>query len=699
MSVIENNKTKFNPKKPIMVWDGDCRFCRSFAERFEASSNGAVEFIPYQSLEQKYTNAPDLNYEKAVVFFTTTSTSNGAAAIFDFFNVIGKKWPKKLYENFYLFSKISEYFYSFIAKNRTLFGRLGRIFFGNNFLPDTYKISSWIYGRMLGVVGFIAFLSFWIQADLIISSKGIVPFSENLNQIESFIVKSDLDTSKWFAKPTLLWLSHSDLWLNIILLIGLISSLSLAIGVVPHLSILSSWACYLSIASVSEPFLNFQWDALLLEVYLLSIFFVPWKIFDNKNNIESPSIIGRWLLWLLIMKLMLQSGIVKFTFFNSDSSNAWRDLTALDYHFWTQPIPSWLSYYFDKLPATLDKVFLFYTYLCELVVPFFILFPRKIRRIAAGLLILFQFLIILSGNYGFFNLLTIVLCFSLFDDQYLGQFFFWNVNDNRSQVKKYKVLEKTKLLLSAFIFLLFFSSTYFYIKRDLKGNQLDDLGKKYNKSFFESKTLEVSQISRSLNAYGLFRVMTKTRPEIRIELQTEDSLWTQVQFNFKPDAVDAKPTFFFPHMPRIDWQIWFEALYYERLMSDPFSLSTYQNFLTMMVSKNLKATDLAIEDFLSVKARQILTTLPNAERNAYLLRLSSSVNDHLNNSYWFARFLYGLVDKSSIVFRHYGIKDDRCIIKMRLNLDQFYFNHEKSNKNDWWKKEIVKESSFTINLR
>ena len=152
--------------------------------------------------------------------------------------------------------------------------------------------------------------------------------------------------------------------LNIILLIGFISSLSLAIGLVPHVSILLSWVSYLSIASVSEPFLNFQWDSLLLEVYLISIFFVPWRVLDNKDNIESPPTIGRWLLWLLIMKLMLQSGIVKFTFFDVDGSNAWRDLTALEYHFWTQPIPSWLSYYFDKLPMVIDKIALFFTYVC-----------------------------------------------------------------------------------------------------------------------------------------------------------------------------------------------------------------------------------------------------------------------------------------------------------------------------------------------
>ena len=682
-----------------MVWDGDCEFCRKFAERFEASSNGIVEFIPYQFLHKKYPKAPKLDYEKSVVFFTSTSATSGAEAIFSFFNVIGKKWPKKLYENSKLISKLSEFFYSCIAKNRKFFGFFSRMLFGDNFMPDSYKISSWIFGRVLGLVGAAAFLSFWVQADLIIGSNGIIPFFENLTQIESFIIKSDLDTSKWTAKPTLLWLYTSDLWLNIVLLIGFISSLSLTIGLVPHVSILLSWVSYLSIASVSEPFLNFQWDALLLEVYLISIFFVPWRVFDNKDNIELPPTIGRWLLWLLIIKLMLQSGIVKFTFFDVDGSNAWRDLTALEYHFWTQPIPSWLSYYFDALPAVIDKIALFFTYVCELIIPFFILFSRKMRRTAAILLILFQFLIILSGNYGFFNLLTITLCISLFDDQYLRKFNFVSVVDSKPYLKNYKVFKKIKRGLSFIVLILFVNSFVIFTGKDLRGNRLSSSSQNEKVSGLKQKLLDFSQTSRSINSYGLFRVMTKTRPEFQIELQYEDSLWVPIDFDYKTNNIKNKPAFFFPHMPRVDWQIWFEALYYEKLLSDPFLSSSYQNFLSTMVSKDLKLSNISIDEFLSEKAKKILKTLPPAERNSYLNRLSSSLNSYLGHSYWFAMFLSDLIDKESTVFHNYRIKDNLEIIKMKVSLSLFTFNHDSKNSSNWWVKKDIEKSAFTIELR
>ena len=95
-----------------------------------------------------------------------------------------------------------------------------------------------------------------------------------------------------------------------------------------------------------------------------------------------------------------------------------------------------------------------------------------------------------------------------------------------------------------------------------------------------------------MNAYGLFRVMTTTRPEILIELQDQDSTWSYVNFNYKPGQISEKPKFFLPHMPRLDWQMWFEALYLERLVNNPFEYATYQRFLTVMVKDDITYSNL-----------------------------------------------------------------------------------------------------------
>ena len=128
-----------------------------------------------------------------------------------------------------------------------------------------------------------------------------------------------------------------------------------------------------------------------------------------------------------------------------------------------------------------------------------------------------------------------------------------------------------------------------------------------------------------MNAYGLFRVMTKTRPEIKIELQSENGQWHPVIFKYKPGDERKRPLFFFPHMPRLDWQIWFEALYYERLLSDPFAISTYQNFLSTIVIKDLDIDDIRISDFLDEKARKTLDRLPPSEKSFYMKRYNKEL--------------------------------------------------------------------------
>tara|TARA_B100000073_G_scaffold341683_1_gene343422 strand:+ start:4336 stop:6372 length:2037 start_codon:yes stop_codon:yes gene_type:complete len=678
-----------------MVWDGKCSFCKKFAERFEIRSKNSVEFISYQVLSEKYPNAPEYDYQNSVYFLETSGSTSGAEAIFNYFNQIGIRWPKKLYNKFKFFSSSSEFFYRLIANNRRIAGALGRFFFGSNFLKDTFNISGWVFGRLLGLVGLIAFFSIWSQAESLISSKGIIPFSDDLNQVKSYIFKSNLEISKWLIRPSLLWISQADIWLNIVILIGVCSSFLLIAGLIPHISIMLSWISYLSIAVVSEPFLNFQWDALLLETYFLSFFFVPWKLYHDRNSLTNPPILGRWLLWLLVFKLMFESGVVKFTFYGDDGSNTWRDLTALNYHFWTQPIPSWISYYIDKLPLIFDKLALMFTYFCELVIPFFIFFPRKLRRLSGLFLIIFQLLIILSGNYGFFNILTIIICITLFDDQFLKRLHNKKFIRLSNNVEKLVYFQKIKFGFSLALLICFLYTFLVFMGRDFQGNMASNINKNEKRSLFGQKIIDAAQVSRSMNAYGLFRVMTTTRPEIFIELQSQDSSWSNVDFNYKPGVEKKRPKFFFPHMPRLDWQMWFEALYLQRLVNNPFEYATYQRFLTVMVNDDIKYSSLKMSDFINDDSRLILKKLPFNEQRSFINRLNRSINIHLNSSYWFARMLSEIANGKENYFK---IDRQNKYVKMRISLKHYSFDHLSSGNENWWKINSKKNMSFTIEL-
>ena len=65
---------------------------------------------------------------------------------------------------------------------------------------------------------------------------------------------------------------------------------------------------------------------------------------------------------------------------------------------------------------------------------------------------------------------------------------------------------------------------------------------------------------RSINGYGLFRVMTVERPEIVIEASLDGAHWTEWNLKWKPGDPQRRPRLVAPHQPRLDWQLWFAAL-------------------------------------------------------------------------------------------------------------------------------------------
>src|SRR5207302_10396226 len=119
-----------------------------------------------------------------------------------------------------------------------------------------------------------------------------------------------------------------------------------------------------------------------------------------------------FLLKILLVKLMVMSGVVKLT----SGDDCWWNLTALDYHYWSQPLPTVIGWFTDQGPEGFKKFSVAFCLVVEIVVPFFIWAPRRLRLLACGLLIFLQIAIAATGNYCFFNLLTLALCLLLIDD-------------------------------------------------------------------------------------------------------------------------------------------------------------------------------------------------------------------------------------------------------------------------------------------
>src|SRR5207237_3382246 len=184
----------------------------------------------------------------------------------------------------------------------------------------------------------------------------------------------------------------------------------------PRLSLVLLFVLYLSLTIAGQTFLSFQWDILLLETGFLALFFAPWQWRMKAGTAAPFSRAGFFLLKLLLFKLMLMSGVVKL----SSGDDSWCNLTALDYHYWTQPLPTVIGWWSDQHPEWFKKFSVAFCLAVEIIGPFFIWPPRRLRHVAAGFLIFLQIAIAATGNYCFFNLVTIALCLLLFDDELVG---------------------------------------------------------------------------------------------------------------------------------------------------------------------------------------------------------------------------------------------------------------------------------------
>ena len=380
-----------------------------------------------------------------------------------------------------------------------------------------------LFLRGLGLVYACAFLSLWVQIEALIGARGIAPAAELLA-----FARDRLGGSAPLALPTLLWISGASDWaLHGLCAFGVLAALALVLGRAPFIAAFGAWLTYLSLACVGDVFTSFQWDALLLESGLVALFAAS----------PEPRL-GVWLARALLFKLMFLSGAVKLL----SGDPTWRDLSALSYHFWTQPLPTPTSALAAALPGPVLRAATALTLAVELGAPWAVLGPRRVRLASAALLAGLQVLIAATGNYGFFNLLTLVLCASLLDDADLARL---------SWLRRPAHMARGRIPLRVAAVALGLASAIVGLERLTPASR-----------FPNGLRLLVAPLEplRSVSSYGLFAVMTTERPEISIEGSSDGVTWRAYEFRWKPGALERAPRFAGPHMPRVDWQMWFAAL-------------------------------------------------------------------------------------------------------------------------------------------
>jgi predicted DCC family thiol-disulfide oxidoreductase YuxK len=525
------------PERPLAVFDGDCGFCRQWIERWRARTGPRVDYAPSQEVAPRFPEIPPEAFARAFQLVLPDGRAlEGAAAVLATLDSAPGDGRLSALARVPFLGGLLELAYRLVARHRPAASVLTRLLWGRSVEKPTYFAASALFLRALGLCYLVAFVSLWVQVDGLIGARGILPVGQFLDW-----VRGQTGSERYWLLPTLCWISSSDAFLHLLCGGGVLAALLLVLGLAPAMASALCWALYLSLAIAGQAFLQFQWDYLLLEVGLLAIFLVPpWRWRFGRGLAAAPVVL--FLLRWLLFRLMFSSGWVKL----ASGDPTWRNLTALRFHYETQPLPPWTAWYLHQSPTWFQTVSALFLFFVELVVPFLYFAPRRLRLFAFRATVLLQLLIAATGNYGFFNLLALALALLLLDDQSLRARWRHAVEESAGPPRAWP----KAVLVPVACVVLFASSIEF----------AGTLGGALALPRTVAVTTRLLTPFRSFNRYGLFMVMTTERPEILIEGSNDGADWRPYLFRWKPGDVTARPRFVAPHQPRLDWQMWFAAL-------------------------------------------------------------------------------------------------------------------------------------------
>lgn len=403
-----------------------------------------------------------------------------------------------------------------------------------------------LFFPLLGAVFLVAFLSLWPQLAGLVGSRGMLPMAPYLSA-----VMARFGAERYVLLPTLFWLGRSDTALFVVCGLGIVASVLVVFNRLVWPALLVAVACYLSFLGVGRDFMGFQWDGLLVEVGGLALLAHPVRPLLGPRPAGAMVPVGRWLLLWLIARFMWSAGWAKLR----SGDPTWRDLSALHFHFETQPLPTLLGYYAHQLPGAMKKLSVILMFVIELGVPFLLLVPR-LRRHAflpfAGLM----GLIAATGNYGFFNALSGVLFVLLIPDAWLRRGLpdrlLRRLEGNPEPTPGPSPPGLAPVILRGLF------ATGLGLASLAQAVQLFVPHKRVPRLL--AAPVEWLQPFHLSNRYGLFAVMTTERPEIVIEGSNDGQTWRAYEFKYKPGDPLRPPRWNAPHQPRLDWQMWFAAM-------------------------------------------------------------------------------------------------------------------------------------------
>lgn len=398
------------------------------------------------------------------------------------------------------------------------------------FDAEGYTVARAVVQRGVAAVHVLAFVAVLRQFRPLLGEHGLLP-------VPAFTARVPFR-----AAPSLFHRWFSDRLVLVVGWVGVAVALTLVAGLpqqgppwLPAVAFLVLWALYLSVVNVGQVFYGFGWESLLLEAgFLVALL---------GSDAVAPPVTVLALLWWLVLRLELGAGLIKWR-----GDPAWRDLTALYHHHETQPMPGPLSRLFHLLPRPLHRVEVLANHVTQLVVPFGLLVPGPVASAAAGVIVVTQLWLVLSGNFAWLNWLTIVLACGAVDDAS------WRWALGLVGVDVPVAGPAGDPPVPFVVVVLAVSALLVWQSRHPLRNLLSR--RQAMNASFDAWHL--------VNAYGAFGSITRRRTEVVVE-GTRDAdpataTWQEYGFRGKPGDVQRLPRQYAPYHLRLDWGMWFLAL-------------------------------------------------------------------------------------------------------------------------------------------
>ncbi|HVW23767.1 MAG TPA: lipase maturation factor family protein [Polyangiaceae bacterium] len=401
-----------------------------------------------------------------------------------------------------------------------------------------------LVSRGIGLTYFISFASLAPQVLPIAGRNGITPIAESLRAIER-----DFPTWKRFVYfPTLLWLGTSDALLGALPWLGMAASALVTFG-----GPAAPWAfaaLFLIYLSLDRPVvLVYPWDCLLFEAGFWAMLLPATRSLPDLHAIAAPSPAIAWVYRLLVFRVILGFGKHKFIGTTPADSGFLKGFLV------NQPLPTVPGWLGQKLPIGLLRVGLWGMFLVEIVLPWTVFFPGTWSAIGALSMLGLMAGIELTGNFGYFNVITCVLTLSWFDTRTAVAFRPAELFSANGHVFVHAlVLAYSFGALVSFAFNTFCAHTW----------MMWPLWERIRPPFLTWPVRFVRALHsfRWLHAYGVFP--PHTPPSVKIVPVVEAS-WDGKEFvplshPFSPTVETSRPRFCAPHHERFDQAVVYEAI-------------------------------------------------------------------------------------------------------------------------------------------